>query len=143
MEYTLIIDPEKDESLVLTMHERNETVEAIERIIGSKSSYLTAYGETDAVRFFINEADCYFTDSNKVFTCIGSKKYLLKQRLYQVEECLGDDFIRINQGCIINVNRVKKFDMSLVGTIKVILANGFEDYISRRQLKTVKRRFGI
>lgn len=143
MEYTLIIDPQKEESLVLTVHKRNETVEAVEKLIGGKSDILTGYGEYDAVRIPINEADCFYTNSNKVYVCVKGEKYLLKQRLYQIEECLNGDFVRINQGCIINVNRVKKFDMSFGGTIKVILQNGFEDYISRRQLKNVKRRFGI
>lgn len=143
MEYTLIIDPQKAESIVLTVHERNETVEAVERLVGSKSDILTAYGEYDAVRFSVNDAECFFTDANKVYTFVGNKKYLLKQRLYQIEECINADFVKINQGCIINVRRVKKFDMSFGGTIKVVLQNGFEDYISRRQLKNVKRRFGI
>lgn len=143
MEYRLIIDPQKEESLVLTVHERNETVEAVEKIIVNNSAYITAYGETNAVRFLINDADCYFTNGNKVFALIGSEKYFLKQRLYQIEEYLDDSFIRINQGCIIKMDEVKKFDMSLSGTIKVVLSNGFEDYISRRQLKNVKRRFGL
>ena len=143
MEYTLIIDPQKDESLVLSVHERNKIVEAVEKIMGINAMCLFGYSETDAVRIDPNEVDCYFTDSNKIYVCIGDKKYLLKERLYKIEEILSQDFIRINQGCIINVNKVKKFDMSLGGTIKVILTNGFEDYISRRQIKNVKRRFGI
>ena len=60
-----------------------------------------------------------------------------------MEELLDNSFIKINQGCIVNINKILKFDSSITGSIKVILKNGFNDYISRRELKNVKRRIGL
>ena len=60
-----------------------------------------------------------------------------------MEELLDNSFIKINQGCIVNINKILKFDSSITGSIKVILKNGFSDYISRRELKNVKRRIGL
>ena len=84
-----------------------------------------------------------YTNDSKVYVNINNKDYLVKERLYQIEEILDDSFIKINQGCIVNVKRILKFEHSITGSIKVVLKNGFNDYISRRELKNVKRRLGL
>ncbi len=143
MDYTLIIDNQREESLVLTVHKRTELVDSIEKLINPKTEYLLGSRDFDTFRIPIKKASCFITDNNKVYAYAGREKYLLKQRLYQLEEILGDEFIKINQGCIVNISQVEKFETTLGGSIKVVLKNGFEDYISRRELKKVKRRFGL
>lgn len=143
MEYTLIIDSESEESLVLTVRERTELVDSIERLINPKQEYLLGSRDFDTFRIPIRKISCFITDNNKVYAYAGNEKYSLKQRLYQLEELLDDGFVKINQGCIINMSQVRKFETTLGGSIKVVLKNGFEDYISRRELKKVKRRFGL
>lgn len=143
MEYTLIVNSQMEESLVLTVHERTELVDSIERLINPQTEYLLGVKGYDTFRIPIKKASCFITDSSKVYVYAGKEKYLLKQRLYQLEEIVGDEFIKINQGCIVNVSQVKKFESTLGCSIKVVLKNGFEDYISRRELKKVKRRFGL
>lgn len=85
----------------------------------------------------------FYTKNKKVFIITQNAEYLIKERLYQIEEIIDDNFIKINQGCLINISKILKFDSSIIGTLKVILINGFEDYISRRELKNVKRRIGL
>ena len=143
VEYKLIIDETAGESLVLTVHERNSLVESIEKLLYSKPEYITAYSEDEIFRIKPNDADCFYTDSGRVCALVGKEKYTVRYRLYALEEILGTDFIKINQGCIVNVNAVKKFEASVGGAIRIILGNGFEDYISRRELSKVKRRFGL
>lgn len=143
MEYKLIIDETADESLVLTVHERNSLVESVEKLVNTKIQQLTAYTEDEVFRISIKDVDCFYTDSGRVYALVGKEKYTVRYRLYALEEILDGDFIKINQGCIVNVNTVKKFEASVGGAIKIILGNGFEDYISRRELSKVKRRFGL
>ncbi len=143
MEYKLIIDEAADESLVLTVHERNPFVESVEKLLNTKLEYLTAYTEDEVLRIAVKDIDCFYTDSGRVCAIIGKEKYTVRYRLYALEEILDDDFVKINQGCIVKVNAVKRFEASVGGAIKIILGNGFEDYISRRELSKVKRRFGL
>lgn len=143
MEYKLIIDETAEESLVLTVHERNSLVESVEKLVNTKIQQLTAYTEDEVLRIAVKDVDCFYTDSGKVCALVGKEKYTVRYRLYALEEILDGDFIKINQGCIVNVNTVKKFEASVGGAIKIILGNGFEDYISRRELSKVKRRFGL
>ena len=143
MNYKLIIDKEKEESLILTVHERNELTDKIEEIIGIKRNTLYAFKDNEIVSVSLDDAICFFTEDNKICIYIGNEKYQLKERLYQLEEMLDDNFIKINRGCIVNIRKIKKFEMSFGGTISVVLTNGFKDYISRRELRNVKRRMGL
>ena len=52
-------------------------------------------------------------------------------------------FIKLNQSCIANKNKIKKFESTIGGALKVIFKNGYIDYISRRELKNVKERMGL
>ena len=42
-----------------------------------------------------------------------------------------------------NVGKILRFESTISGAIKVVLKNDFSDYISRRELKNVKRRMGL
>lgn len=143
MQYRLIIDKTKDESLILTVHERNAFVDSVENLLEHDAVSLIGYKEYEMQKLVFSEVSCFFTDDSKVYAFVGNEKYLVKQRLYKISEMADNSFIRINQGCIVNVNHIKKFDYSVGGTIKIILKNGFEDYISRREIKNVKRRFSV
>ena len=64
-------------------------------------------------------------------------------RLYSIEEKLSEDFIKINQSTVINIKKIQRFDVSVTGTLKVIMKNGYTDYVSRRRIKNVKERLGL
>lgn len=142
MRYELIIDPSKEEKIVITAHKMNDTISKIEKIINNNFK-LIAYSENEIIPINLNEVYAFFTNNGKVYISIKDKEYLIKERLYQIEEVLDDSFIRINQSCIVNVNYILKFDLSLTSSIKVVLKNNFQDYISRREVKNVKRRLGL
>lgn len=143
MKYQLIIDKTKEESIVITVHEKTDKIKQIEDIINSNKYQFLAYNQEEIVPININEVFAFFTNDSKVYVSLNDNELLIKERIYQVEELLDNSFIKINQGCIVNINKVLKFDSSITGSIKVILKNGFSDYISRRELKNVKRRIGL
>ena len=143
MRYQLIIDKEKEESIVITVHEKTDKIKQIEDIIYSNKYQLLAFDQEEIVPININEVFAFFTNDSKVYVSLNDKELLIKERIYQIEELLDDSFIKINQGCIVNINKILKFDSSITGSIKVVLKNGFQDYISRRELKNVKRRIGL
>lgn len=141
MKYELIIDEKEEESIVIRAHSRNEMIIQIENII--KGNKLLGYGDGEIVPLSLSDVYVFYTSNGKVFASMGNEVYELKERIYNIESIVDDSFVKINQGCIVNVNRILKFDSSITGCIKIILKNGFSDYISRRELKNVKRRLGL
>ena len=143
MRYQLIIDKDKEESIIITAHEKTEKIVMIEKIINVNDQKIMAYDEDEILPINLNNVYAFYTNDSKVFVKMKDNDYLIKERIYQIEELLDDSFVKINQGCIVNINKILKFDSSITGSIKVVLKNGFSDYISRRELKNVKRRLGL
>lgn len=85
-----------------------------------------------------------YAASGKVFAVTDKKEYILKQRLYELEERLDKTcFVRISNSEIINIRKVKKFDLNFSGTICVYLCNGTVTYVSRRYVKKIKYLLGL
>ena len=71
-------------------------------------------------------------------------EYSLRMRLYEIEEklCSGN-FVRISNSEIINLKKVKNFDLSFTGTILVRLSDGTTAYVSRRYVSKIKKILGF
>ncbi len=143
MKYELIIDKEKEESIIIRAHEKTELINQIEELLKMSECKVIGYYEDEIIPVNFNEVFAIYTRDSKVYINVNNKDYLIKERLYQIEEMLDTSFVKINQGCIVNIKKILKFENSITGSIKVILKNGFSDYISRRELKNVKRRIGL
>ncbi len=85
-----------------------------------------------------------FAASGKVFAQTNQGEYTLHLRLYEVEQRLeSQSFVRISNSDIVNLKKVKNFDLSFAGTICVTLSNGTVTYVSRRFVAKIKQLLGI
>mgnify|MGYP005608780431 FL=1 len=73
----------------------------------------------------------------KVYT--ENKEYQIKKALYQVEENLTSDFVRISKTTIVNLKKVERVAPSLKGMMFIQLKNGLKDNISRKYLPDFKQ----
>lgn len=142
MKYRIIIDPERDEEITVYARERTDTLEKIEKLLSSDDTELIGYKDDEIVPLNANDIVCFHVEAGKVFARTEKDKYALKERLYTLEERFPD-FMKINQSCIVRVDKIKRFEHSIGGAVTVTLEGGWRDYISRRQLKTVKERIGF
>ena len=65
-------------------------------------------------------------------------EYLIKKPLYQVEEGLNNDFVRISKTTIVNLRKIERVAPSLKGMMFIQLKNGLKDNISRKYLPDFK-----
>jgi DNA-binding LytR/AlgR family response regulator len=140
--YTYIKEDEEERVLIYA-HDRTRLVEDIESLILSSEIDLTGNYDTEIIKIDINDVVCFISENNKVFALIGDKKYQIKYRLYQIEELNLNIFIKINQSCLANKTKIKRFETTIGGALKVVFKNGYIDFISRRELKNVKNRMGL
>ena len=143
MKLRIVIDKNRDEQILIYAHEKTALICEIEQLVNNDSFDLTGYGETETVKLNLNEICCFITEENKVYALTEKGKYRLRSRLYQIEQNLNDNFVKINQSCIANIKKIDKFKASVGGALTVIFKNGYEDYVSRRNLKNVKERLGL
>ena len=142
MKFRLIIGKEHPEEVCVYAQKEGRLTEAIRQLCEEDALRLVGYRDRDAVRLHLHEICCFAVEDNKVFAHTLTGKYQLKCRLYTLEEELPESFVKINQSCIANLEKIERFDASFAGTLNVYFQNGYFDYVSRRNLKTVKERIG-
>ena len=143
MKCTLIITDEHEEEVVIYARERTKLTNDIEMLVCGSVPELIGYKENEVVKLTSDLISCFTVEGNKVYALTDSEKLQIKLRLYQLEEMLPDTFVKINQSCIANIRKIERFDTSVSGTLLIKFKNGYKDYVSRRQMKTVKERFGL
>ena len=140
--YTYIKENEEERVLIYA-HDRTRLVEDIESLVLGSEIDLTGSYDSEIIKIDINDVICFISENNKVYALIGDKKYQIKYRLYQIEELNLNMFIKINQSCLANKTKIKKFETTIGGALKVVFKNEYIDFISRRELKNVKKRMGL
>ena len=73
----------------------------------------------------------------KVYT--ENRNYLVRKPLYQIEENLDSDFVRISKSVIVNFRKIERVAPSLRGMMFIELKNGLKDNISRKYLSDFKK----
>ena len=82
-----------------------------------------------------------YSEDQKVFVLTYDGLYSVSRKLSELEKDLGDiDFIRISKSEIINIRKIRSMDMSLTGTIKLVMKTGYKTYVSRRNVSKIKEK---
>lgn len=143
MKLKITIDKTRDEEILVFAHERTKLIDDIEKLVNNDIKEIVGYSAGEIRILNPSQIVCFTVENNKVYAITDKEELYIKMRLYQIEEMLGEGFVKINQSCIANVNKIKKFDFSISGTLKVVFKNGYCDYVSRRNIKAVKERLGV
>lgn len=70
-------------------------------------------------------------------------RYTLNKPLYELEQILGRQFVRISKSAIVNMSRINHVEAGFNGTMEIVMKNGVTDYISRSFRKSFKERLGL
>lgn len=143
MKFTLIIDKESDGEIIARARENTPLIEQIKYLcsLDGKPLVGTKDGNSEILDAF-SEVCCFTVEGNKVYANTLDGRYQVKKRLYALEEEY-EEFLKINQSCIANVKMIKRFEASYGGSLLVVFKNGHREYVSRRNIKKVKERFGL
>lgn len=143
MKLKIFIDKTREEEIIIYCKEKNRITDAIENLLAEET--LTFLGQTEDgyKKLELSEIYLFTVEDNKIYAMLEKEKYRIKTRLYKLEETLPQNYVKINQSTIINIQKIDSFSSDFTGTLKVKLKNGFCDYVSRRNLKSVKERLGV
>ncbi|MBR5420107.1 MAG: LytTR family transcriptional regulator DNA-binding domain-containing protein [Lachnospiraceae bacterium] len=122
----------------------NEMTDEVKSVMDQLHSYFdTSLTGTDEAgnRCILRPAEIFsfYSEGQKVIAMDASKRYTVSRKLYELEEEFKKlNFIRISKSEIVNYRRIRSLDLSLSGTIRVIMKNGYETYSSRRNVARLK-----
>ena len=134
----------KTKIIVVTNKMTDEINEIMKRLSDEQPKMIAGF--KDDIVEVLEPFDIYriFAASGKVFAETNHGEYTLRLRLYEMEQRLDSNFfVRISNSDIINLRKVKGFDLSFAGTICVTLSNGTVTYVSRRFVAKIKQLLGI
>ena len=94
---------------------------------------------SDIALLEFSEIFMFRVEDKQVNVYTENQEYIIKKPLYQVEETLTSDFVRISKTTIVNLNKIKRVAPSLKGMMFIELKNGLKDNISRKYLFEFKR----
>ena len=144
MIFKLIIDQEKDEEVVATVHRRSALTDEIEGLIlkHAGNDRIPGYTEDDIKMLSVTEIECITVLDGKTFAIDSNNcRYRLKQRLYELEQQLPSSFIRINKSTLANEACLDRFTVTYAGSVDAVFQCGYTEYVSRRCFAAIKRRY--
>ncbi|MDO5556682.1 MAG: LytTR family DNA-binding domain-containing protein [Clostridia bacterium] len=86
------------------------------------------------VSIYYKDIICFFSDKKYNYCRTKDKKYRIKSKLYEIERA-NSDFIRISKSCIINIDKVKSFNIGQTGKVVVRFIDDTEEIVARRKIK--------
>ena len=143
MKFTLIIDKEKDEEIVATVHSRTALIDQIEALLlqHNGDDHITGYAEDEIKLLSFSEIACVTILDGKAYAIdCKNRRYRLKQRLYELEDILPSSFIRINKSTLANQTQLDRFAVTYSGAVDAVFKCGYREYVSRRCFAQIKRR---
>lgn len=131
--------------IIIYTCEMNEKLNEIVKKLSESSPQILAGFKGDMVEILDQKSILrFYSEKGKVYASTEKGLFLVKLRLYEVEERLENNrFVRISNSEIINLRKVKSFDLSFSGTICVILQDNSTAYVSRRYVTKIKNAIGI
>lgn len=135
----------REPKIIIMTDKMTDEVNDIVKKLSEEQPQLIAGFKDDSVQV-LDPSSIYrvYAQSGKVFAETSKGNYLLRLRLYEAEERLEKlSFVRISNSDIINLKKVKSFDLSFAGTICITLSNGTVTYVSRRTVSKIKKLLGI
>ena len=134
-----------DPKVTILTKEKTQQVEniiyAVENASEKDFPLITAY--KDESMEFLSQRDIVrvCTRGRKVFVETDTDSFLVKKTLSVLEELLNPErFFRISQSEIVNLYKVKGFDLSVAGNVGIEFDNGVRSWVSRSRVKSIKER---
>ena len=144
MKFKLIIDKERDEEIIAYVHSESDLTRDIENLVlgYAGSDNILVIGEDEMMYLSFSQIECITVMDRKTYAIDKKgKQFRIKQRLFEIEEKMPSYFVRINKSSLVNLHSIRKFKSLFNGSVDVELACGYVDYVSRRCLPTIRRRF--
>jgi DNA-binding LytR/AlgR family response regulator len=146
MIFRLNLNPKCEEEVIANVHERTPLIDEIEMLVTQDqvTGQITGYLEDEIRLLETEKIECFFVEGEKTYALYSDKKkYVVRKRLYELEDMLPPDFVKLNKSAIANAKKIARFKVLLSGAVDAEFASGYTECISRRCFVEIRRRFGL
>lgn len=145
MKVKIQVDPATtDEYVEFHVRKITDDVSRFAEIIEKSDSILTGTDQNDRI-VIINPDEIVALHAEKkwcrIFT--DTADFSCRKRLYELEDFLGPDFMRISKSIVVNIRKIKSVEAVFNGMMLLHMKNGAKEYVSRTYLPDLKAFLGI
>ena len=144
MKYKLIIDKDAEETITVVAHAPSSLTQQIEDLVcgHSGTDYVMGYRDDELRKLPFPQIECITIVDRKVMAIdIRGARFVLRNRLRDLEDILPSYFIRINKSALANEHRIARFDAVFSGGVDAVFQCGYREYVSRRCFAEIRRRY--
>lgn len=145
MKIKIEIDDSKDEEIIIRCKKIDKNIEHIQKLLietsNSKKNELIFY--KDNIEYFldINKILFFETDDNLVTAHTAKDTFQTKYKLYELEDILPNNFMRVSKSSILNINHVYSINRNITSSSIVEFHNTHKQvYVSRMYYKILKEK---
>lgn len=145
VKFEVSIDPSFKEPkiIILTDKVTDEITDIMKLLSESPTDSLSVFSERHIVIVECRKIVRIYAERKKVFVQTAQDTYTVRSRIYELEEKLDSQlFVRISNSEIINIKMIINMDISMIGTIGVLLKGDIKTYASRRYVSKIKKMLG-
>ena len=145
MKVRIQVDPAiTDEYVEFHVRKITDDVSRFAKIIEKSDNVLTGTDQYDRI-VIINPDEIIAVHAEKKWCRIitESDDYICRKRLYELENTLGPEFMRISKSIIVNIRRIGSVEAVFNGMMLLHMKNGSKEYVSRTYLPNLKSFLGI
>ena len=146
MKVEIKIDPGCQETTVIILaKEMTDDVSKLAQSLCIKQSHLIVrFRGGNAKPLAVDKIIRIYTANQKVYIVAEDGEYTTRLRLYELEERLPSNmFVRTSNSEIVNLQKIKEFDLNFVGSIAVHFLDSSTTYVSRRYVAKIKKILGL
>lgn len=133
----------KETSITINAPELNENLQNIIKYISNINevpSQIIANKNNEIYFLDLKNIICFFSKDKYVYARSETDTYRVKYKLYEIEELFcKNDFIRISNSCIININQIECFDTSIIGSVIVKMKDKTKENVSKRNISRIMK----
>lgn len=145
MKVNVIVESDLEEDYVeIHVGALSDEVIRLSEFIENKRSVITGIDEFDRI-VLIDEADIVALHAENKWCRIytDTADYTCRKRLYEIDNMLSKDFMRISKSIIVNLQKIKNVEAVFSGMLLLHMKNGSKEYVSRTYLPKMKEFLGI
>jgi DNA-binding LytR/AlgR family response regulator len=139
-----IIDDGAEAEVLIRCSQVDETIQKIHQYVleqSSSSSKIAFYKKNQEFYFPLDEVLFFETEGERIYAHTVNDAYLIKYRLFELEEILPRHFMRAAKSAIVNIKQVYSITRNLTASSLINFPNSHKHvYVSRYYYREIRER---
>ena len=139
-----LTDDSSEDEVLIRCKRIDETIQKIHQYVleqSRSSSKITFYKKNQEFYFPLDEVLFFETEGENIYAHTSDDVYLIKYRLYELEEILPRQFVRAAKSAIVNITQVYSITRNLTASSLISFINSHKHvYVSRYYYRELQQR---